>query len=365
MKGKYVDAPVVVEANARLDFAGPWVDVDPWRRELGQQGATVNVPISLKAVVEVRWRASQLRVSGPSGSRLVSATDDLVVLHAKDTDARAKIRASDVENIEVHSSLALAQAAVLKIGLEGVEITTCSDAPPGSGVGSSSCMAVAIVKALSLLNGGEMTLEEIIWLAREIETTNLGISGGWQDYYPAAYGRGIHFMVWEGGADGGNLHEQVRVSPGFVDRINSSMVVVYSGRSRLSGNIHSHVYGALRSDKLGVRAAFEAMTKQAQAARDAFRLGNFGTLCRTVNDSWHCQEQLHESVTNEDITGLFNCAFDNGAAAGKACGAGGGGCVFFLAEPPDLRPKLVEAIEKQIKNPELSDAHVLDCKIVT
>lgn len=359
-----LDVPVRVESNARMDFFGPWVDVDPWRRELGQDGATLNVPISLTATVEASWRSKTIRISGPSGSHLVNTIDDLVELHSRDSGAREEIEAKIIEDVEVDTSLKLARAAVVRLGISGVSITTDSNAPAGSGVGSSSAMAVGIIKALNLLSGGQMTLEEIIRMAREIETADLGISGGWQDYYPAAYGRGVHFMVWGGGEYGGNLHEQIVVPDGFIGYMNQCVVFVYSGRSRLSGDIHQHVYGALREDRHGVRDAFAALTRQAYEGRDAFRAGNYERVCELVNDSWRCQKTLHESVTNPEIEDLFNCALANGAAAGKAGGAGGGGCLMFLVEGVERRDSLIAALEQHISKVWLAEARILDCKIL-
>jgi D-glycero-alpha-D-manno-heptose-7-phosphate kinase len=146
--------------------------------------------------------------------------------------------------------------------------------------------------------------------------------------------------------------------------MNRRVVFVYSGKSRLSGDIHAHVYGALRENRGNVRQAFEDLTCQAYDGRDAFRRGDYMAVCQLVNASWHSQRMLHESVSNAEIEVLFECALRNGAVAGKAGGAGGGGVLMFLAKDDKSRAPLIEALTGCIERQQIDDARILDCRIL-
>ena len=154
------------------------------------------------------------------------------------------------------------------------------------------------------------------------------------------------------------------IPDGFIGQVNRRVVFVYSGKSRLSGDIHGHVYGTMRDNRRGVREALMQMTQQAYDIRTAFRQGNYMDVCQLVNASWECQRRLHESVSNAEIEVLFECAFHNGAVAGKAGGAGGGGVLMFMAKDDEARGLLVEALIDCIDRQRIEDARVLNCQIL-
>jgi D-glycero-alpha-D-manno-heptose-7-phosphate kinase len=298
--------------------------------------------------------------SGPVGK--VGHPVDQVVFSSVETGERLAIPLDGIAEAEVSANMALAQAAYLKMGLRcPVHVETSSEAPAGSGIGSSSAMAVAIIKALAKYVGCQYHLHDVVRMAREIEG-EIGILGGWQDYYPPVYGPGVHFMVWEPGPQGRNSYEKVDVPEGFIDQLNAGSIVVYSGKSRLSGDIHAHVYGELERPESSAVAAFEAMAEQAVCCRDAFRAGDIDAICDLVNASWRCQKSLHASVTNPEIEGLFKVAMANGARAGKAGGAGGGGCLFFIAREGEMA-NLVRALSGHIEREHLN-ARILDAHLV-
>jgi D-glycero-alpha-D-manno-heptose-7-phosphate kinase len=311
-----------------MDMGGPWVDVDKWRREMNQEGATLNVSLSLTATVSVCQPV--VMASGPTGK--VGHPVDKVIFDSVGTGERLAIPLDAVAEAEVGANMELARAAYLKMRLDcPVHVKTSSEAPAGSGIGSSSAMAVAIIEALAQYVDRRYHPHDIVRMAREIEG-EIGILGGWQDYFPPVYGPGVHFMTWEPGPWGGNLYEKVDVPEGFIDQLNRRSLIVYSGRSRLSGDIHAYVYGELEMPGSGAVEAFSAMVEQAYRCRDAFRAGDILTICNLVNASWQCQKALHPSVTNAEIDRLFEVAMSNGAIAGKAGGAGGGGCLFLIAD---------------------------------
>jgi D-glycero-alpha-D-manno-heptose-7-phosphate kinase len=297
-------------APVRIDLAGGWTDVAEFAQST--PGAVVNVAIDLWSYVTLSPSAAA------EGIRIFSA------------DFEEYVTARDISGLEYDGRVDLVKAAVCKLGVStGLSIQTRSDAPPGSGLGTSAALGVALIGAIGRLRGSELLDFETAELASDIERHTLGIKGGKQDHYASALG-GVNFMEFCG--------ETVRtaripISEATRMYLEKHLLLVYTGKSRLSGDIHGHVWSAFRAGRPGTVGAIEEMKRLARQARDHLAAGNYDKLADLLNDNWRCQKALHPSVTNPELDGLFRLALESGAKGGKACGAGGGGCVLFLAGP--------------------------------
>ena len=80
-----------------------------------------------------------------------------------------------------------------------------------------------------------------------------------------------------------------------------------------------------------VTGALLALAQYGKAMRDAIAGSDFGGIREVLNENWRQQKRLHPAITNEAIDAIFELAMRNGASAGKACGAGGGGALVFYA----------------------------------
>ncbi len=222
-----------------------------------------------------------------------------------------------------------------------LEIITRSNAPAGSGLGTSASMGVALIGALGTYEGKTLLPYEFAELASLIEQKELGILGGKQDHYASALG-GINFMEF--------LGEEVKVSKLLIPQnviyeLEKSLVLCYTGKSRLSGDIHQKVRQAYNNYETKTRQALKNLKSIAFEMKNALLKGDLTSFAELMNANWENQKALHPSVTNEQIDRLFDIALQNGALGGKACGAGGGGCLLFLAETDCehlLRKKLEE-----------------------
>ncbi|MGD9497545.1 MAG: GHMP kinase, partial [Armatimonadota bacterium] len=204
-------------APVRIDLAGGWSDVPPFSADVG--GAVVNVAIS-------RYSYATLIPNEPGEFILESADYDQYI-HAR-----------DIRELEYTGSLDLLKAAVRRMGLRvGGHLITRSEAPPGSGTGSSASMGVALVGLLDALQGGTMSRMDIAALANLLETEELGIEGGKQDQYAAACG-GLSLMGFD---DPEVTVRRLEVSRDFLLELEKSLLLVYTGKSRLSGDIISTV----------------------------------------------------------------------------------------------------------------------------
>ncbi len=176
-------------------------------------------------------------------------------------------------------------------------------------------------------------------LAYDLEAI-LGILGGKQDQYASAVG-GFNFMTF-----GENVEvESLELNKNIIDELESRLVLCYTGKPRLSGNIHENVWNAYRQGIPETVTALYNLRNIAFNMRYILMSGKIGEFPELMNENWKYQKKLDSSITNEQMEELFEETFRNGVIGGKACGAGGGGCVLFFTEK-NRRNNVIECIEK-------------------
>jgi D-glycero-alpha-D-manno-heptose-7-phosphate kinase len=195
------------------------------------------------------------------------------------------------------------------------------------GLGSSACEH-ALAAAL---RDPDADLDDIAEAAFAAESAE-GVAGGRQDQYAACYG-GLNYMTFtRASAAGGPVRiERLTMPEAHLAALQTRLVLVDSGVARLSGEIHAAVWAAYARHDDTVTGALLALKQYAKAMRDAIAGSDFGGIKHVLNENWTQQKRLHASVTNEAIESIFALAMKNGATAGKACGAGGGGALVFYA----------------------------------
>ena len=209
-------------------------------------------------------------------------------------------------------------------------ITTYSDAPAGSGLGSSSTMVVCIVKAFTEWLDLPLGEYEIAHLAYEIEREDLNLSGGKQDQYAAAFG-GVNFLEFM--KDDIVIVNPLRIKQWIIDELESSMVLYYTGASRSSAAI---IDEQKKNTTDANSIAIDAMHKIKQSAIDmktALLKGDIKTLANILGEAWENKKKMAAAISNSMIQEAFDTAESAGAIAGKVSGAGGGGFIMFLVEP--------------------------------
>lgn len=307
-------------APIRIDLAGGWTDVPPFADQEG--GAAVNLAISRYTHADIRRR-----------------DDDSVQLRSE--DYATSINAASVDALTYDGQLDLLKAALKRLNVgTGLALTTRSDAPPGSGLGTSAALAVAVLGALTRLAGEIPQGAHIAALANVLEVEELGIAGGKQDQLAAAWG-GINALTFGPDAP---IRQSIAVTSGVMHELERRLVLCYSGMSRLSGDIIQRVQQAYMSGDPATCGALRSMVNLASATVDTLLRGSIDDLGGILRENWQCQRALHPSVTNAELDYLFEVADAHGALGGKACGAGGGGCAVFLA-PFDGEYRLRQALE--------------------
>lgn len=215
-----------------------------------------------------------------------------------------------------------------------------SDAPPGSGLGSSSTMVVALVTAFNEYFGLALGEYEIAQMAYDIERKDLQLAGGKQDQYAAAFG-GFNFMEFY--ADDRVIVNPLRIKDWVWNELEGSLVLYFTGVSRASAKIIDEQARNIREGRSDSLDAMHRLKQEAVQMKEALLRGDLPRFGHVMQSGWQAKKQSASSITNEMIDNLEALAFANGAHAAKVSGAGGGGFMMFVCDPA-ARVRLVRAL---------------------
>ena len=220
------------------------------------------------------------------------------------------------------------RAALGRSRLSNVEAHLLNDFPVGAGLGGSSAAGVALAGALATLAETPVTRHALAMLSRQTEVEELGVPGGSQDHFAAAFG-GALLLMFENGNVG---VERIPLSPEAITQLERRCVLVYTGESRISGDTIIAVTDAYLSGKPRVIDALARMKALALDMASALRADDLNALGALVGEHWRHQRALHPSIPTARIDAIINAATRSGALGAKALGASGGGCVIAIAE---------------------------------
>ena len=278
---------LAARAPTRIDFGGGWTDVPPYSTEQG--GCVCCVAIGRYATVEL--------------------TENPVA------DARRPLLEGGIVT-----------AALTRAGIDGVGLALRSDYPVGAGLGGSSAAGVAAVGALAAWSGIPLSPAELAERSREIEVDDLGIAGGRQDHYAAAFGGALGLTFGDS-----TTAMRIPLSPATIDALESECTIVYTGQSRISGETITAVLDAYRRRDPVVTDALAHIRRLAESMITALLGGAVDELGALVGEHWEYQRALHPGITTPRIDAIVERARARGAYGAKALGASGGGCVLVMA----------------------------------
>lgn len=320
---------VRARAPLRLGLAGGGTDVAPYCDLHG--GYVMNAAIDKYAYAIID--------ASPAGT---------AEFRALDQEVGAQHRCGDVRNDDPRLQLLIgAYLRICKDYLDGeqpaIRIRTYSDAPPGSGLGSSSTMVVALVTALAEHFGLALGEYEVAHLAWEIERRDLALAGGKQDQYAAAFG-GFNFMEFH--RDDRVIVNPLRIKDWVLAELEASIVLYFTGVSRESARIIDEQSRNAAAGSVDPVEAMHALKQEAIQMKEALLKGDLGAFARTLQAGWVAKKRMAHSITNPMIDAVETVAMDNGAKATKVSGAGGGGFMMFVCDPGD-RVHLSRALAAQ------------------
>lgn len=278
---------VVARAPTRLDLGGGWTDVPPYCDIEG--GFVCNVAIN-------RYVTATVSASANDGGRLPYPDSPLVL------------------------------AALKRAGVTNVEIDLHSDFPVAAGLGGSSAASAALLGALTEWRHMGIDRRAIAEEGRRIEVEEMGINGGTQDHFAAAFGGALALTC-------GSRVETQRIAMTAEMRraFERRAILIYTGQSRISGANIDAVLNGWRTGNAGIMQAMRGMKEVAQRMPAALAAGDMDQLGELVAEQWSFQRTLHPAITTPLIDEIVDRAFANGALGAKALGASGGGCVLVIA----------------------------------
>ncbi|HKY20670.1 MAG TPA: hypothetical protein VJM31_05570 [Vicinamibacterales bacterium] len=297
---------VTSSAPTRIDLAGGTVDI--WPLYLFHENAqTLNAAISLRAHAEITAR-----------------TDGRVVIESIDTGKSVDV--AGWQMLRDDPTLPLLSKLAYFFRAENLTLRTRGESPAGAGIAGSSALNVAVCGAFARWSGADLDGEALLSIAMNIEAQVIKVPTGLQDYRPAYYGGVAAIELRPDGVRRVALDVDVH-------ELQRRLVLAYTGAPHFSG---TNNWDITKRHVDGDRQVFECFDRIVAAAcelREALETADWESVARCLRAEWTARKQLAPGVTTPMIESLLSVASAAGARAAKVCGAGGGGCLFCLADP--------------------------------
>jgi len=312
------------KAPLRISFCGGGTDVSPYAEEKG--GVVLSTTIDKYVYATLRPR-----------------TDRNVALTSLDYDLTRTYPLG--EPLPIDGELDLLKGVVNHFHAAGLisggfDLLVHSDAPPGSGLGSSSTLVTTLVGLLREWLREPLTNYEIAELTYRIEREDLRIAGGRQDQYAATFG-GFNFIEFHRDQ---TIVNPLRIRREVINELEYSMLLCYTGSTRLSAHIVENQVRSYVQGKPPVVRSLDRMkelTLEMKASLLRDRVRHFGEL---LHEAWLAKKDLDPAITNEQIDRLYDAARGEGAIGGKILGAGGGGYLLLFC-PFDRKQAIARALQ--------------------
>ncbi|MEM8886473.1 MAG: dehydrogenase [Bacteroidota bacterium] len=301
------------KAPLRIGLAGGGTDVSPYSDEFG--GSILNATIDKYAYASI-----------------IPRKDGKIVLHAMDKKERFEM--DSLARLPINGELDLLRGVYNRIVKDfnhnaplSFELKTYVDAPPGSGLGSSSTLVVAIVGAFTEWLKLPLGEYDIAHLAHDIERVDLGFAGGKQDQYAATFG-GFNFMEFY--KDDKVIVNPLRIRNRYILELEFNIITYYTGTSRLSSSIIEAQQESVNKKKGKSIEAMHELKKQSYMMKEALLRGELSRIGDLLEYGWKFKKEMAAGISNPVIDKIYDEARKVGATGGKISGAGGGGFMTFF-----------------------------------
>jgi D-glycero-alpha-D-manno-heptose-7-phosphate kinase len=308
-------------APLRISFAGGGTDVPPFPAEEG--GCVLSATIDRFAYGSLNPR-----------------DDRLVTIESVDFKSSAEISLD--EEICYDGHLDLIKAAVKRFGREntsGYDLVLRSNAPPGSGLGASSTMMVALTGLLARHYGIDLKDYDAADLAHAIERADLDIAGGMQDHYAATFG-GFNFIEFTDRV----IVNPLRIRDEISHELELSLLLCFTGITRDSAWVIEDQTRRAVTHSTDTIEGLRAQKELAVAMKEALLTGALHEFGRLLGEAWIQKKRMSPLITNSRIDELYDIAIRKGALGGKITGAGGGGYILLFCDF-EKKHRVIEALE--------------------
>jgi D-glycero-alpha-D-manno-heptose-7-phosphate kinase len=315
------------KAPLRLGLAGGGSDVAPYSDLYG--GAILNATVNMHAYATI-----------------IPRNDGKIVI--KSFEGHQVIELDATKSLKTNGKLDLHKGVYNRVVKDYInkplsfELTTFVDAPPGSGLGTSSTLVVTILGAFTEWLKLPLGEYDIARLAYEIERADLGMAGGKQDQYAATFG-GVNFMEFY--KDDKVIVNPLRIRNTYLNELAYSLILFYTETSRLSSKIIESQANNVLQNRVESIEAMHQLKYQASMMKEALLKGDLDEIGRILDYGWHYKKMMAEDITNQQLDLIYETAKKAGASGGKISGAGGGGFMIFYC-PGNTRISVIRALEK-------------------
>lgn len=295
-------------APLRVSFSGGGTDVPPYTEEYGG--------VVLSSTIE-KYAYCSLTPTDQEGIPVDSMGCTTGIgsghLDAKSLNGDADLVRAAMKRMEI---------------LDRLRVSTGSDCPPGSGMGSSSALVVAVIGCLRSWKAKAMEKKEIAEMAYLIERSDVGIPGGMQDQYAAAFG-GFNLMKFE---KTGVSVEPISLSKSVKNELEYRLLLCSTGTTRPSGGILGRQIKSYREKNPKVMEALHEIKKLTLELHHELIHGRVEEFGELLGNEWELKKKIDPAISNDEVDRLYHTALDSGAIGGKLLGAGGGGYLLLFAE---------------------------------
>ena len=305
---KNVKYKVVAIAPTRISFAGGGSDVNYWFEK--QRGAVVNLAIGKYARVAA-----------------VRNFSDYIKIYSLNTGETLELKISDLKSYNDEKLCLVVKCLQRCLLSEGIDLEIFCDFGPGTGLGGSSSLTVAIIKALSELFYFQITNQQLTDICYDIERNDAGISGGWQDQIAAVNGG---LCVTNFRLNNIEVHK-ISLSQKFEDYLNSSLFLSKIGTTRKSDTIHRDQKNV--SNDLSYRPKMQAIVELADKSSALIGDERIDELGKILHEGWLLKRSLGDFISNPEIDNRYEILLSFGAQGGRLVGAGGSGFILIVVDP--------------------------------
>lgn len=315
------------KAPLRISLAGGGTDVSPYCDMHG--GAIINSSVSLFAYATIQ-----------------PILENAIIINAM--DRRQEQRFEWSEQLPLDGTLDLVKGTYNMIQREfglpltGFSLSTFVDAPPGSGLGSSSTLVVAVIGAFVEMLRLPLGNYDIAYLAYRVEREYLGMAGGRQDQFAAAFG-GVNFMEFTKGEQ--VIVNPLHIKPNYLQELENNLLLYYTATSRDSGKLIEKQQQNVVDGSIVPIEAMHQLKRQAQWMKEALLKGRLQDIGEILDFGFEQKRKMADGISTPMLEQIYDTAKRNGAIGGKISGAGGGGYMIFYC-PEVSKYRVMESLNR-------------------
>ena len=309
------------KAPLRVSFAGGGSDVSPYCDEYGGCVLSTTIGMYIYGAMEVR-------------------DDDVANIYSMDYSDLVKYEIGS--EIKEGDNLEFVKAVIRRLNPpKGFDLVIHSDAPSGTGLGSSGTLAALIVGLINTAFNMQLTKYEMANIAYEVEHDDLGWAVGKQDQHAAVFG-GINFMEF---SSEGTLVMPLRVEPWILEELTYHLQMFYTRKKRSSDDIVAKQVDFYKEKRQSTMDALDQLKNLTHEIKAALLKGNLHRFGEILHEGWLNKQRMNPHAVNPYLLELYQAAREAGTIGGKILGAGGGGFFVFFT-PFSKKGAVTQAMEK-------------------